>query len=236
MLLVLLAGAVVGEQWWTRRRIRRYFAERGHEVTRIRWRPLAALLRWRRLSLYRVWYRDRTGNSWSCTFISSYGDDLSSEDERREPDLPAAAQVVDDGRLVPMAADGVQQVDSGPSLWSFVLLCVVCSLVLCLVLGAFYWTAPYSRLQLPWQAWALVVGAGTAGLTAVRPQSWLIAALAMAASLQVVIAVRIVVDLGRDPSSHNLWPLEFAYSLFAATVGCVAGVAGVALIRRLGRR
>lgn len=59
---------------------------------------------------------------------------------------------------------------------------------------------------------------------------WRIGAVVALAWLGFV-AARIVVDTGRDPTSHNLWPFEIAI----AGAEAVAGVAVLALVRRVGR-
>ena len=53
------------------------------------------------------------------------------------------------------------------------------------------------------------------------------AAPAMALSMPVVVAARVVADTAADPTSHNLWPFEIALAMLVgfpcAIVGAMVG-------------
>jgi hypothetical protein len=70
-----------------------------------------------------------------------------------------------------------------------------------------------------------VVGA-IGGLASARSSAW------WATTSMVAFPLLAFVDIGRDPTSHNLWPLEFL--TYAAE--SLLAVAGAALARRLARR
>ncbi len=96
-------------------------------------------------------------------------------------------------------------------------------------IGFPYWRLPYREIGLPDSLYgpglvavavvALMLRAfGTARFWKV----WLIAA----AAVPVAVLLRVAVDVARDSTSHNLWPLELA---IAAAVGLAAALAGAAL-------
>jgi hypothetical protein len=58
--------------------------------------------------------------------------------------------------------------------------------------------------------------------------SWRLAA-AVPAAIMLFVVLRIVVDVARDPTSHNLWPFE----IFMAGAFCGVVVIVIALVRRL---
>ena len=83
---------------------------------------------------------------------------------------------------------------------------------------------PVEGLQTISLALLVVVGA-LGGAIAPRQSPWL------AMATMVAFPVLAVVDMVRDPTDHNLWPMEFG--MYAAeSLLAVAGAAAVALIRR----
>jgi hypothetical protein len=95
-----------------------------------------------------------------------------------------------------------------------------------LAVGATYWTRPYAELQLPsallwWPVVLVFFGAVASRLAGAGFfASW----MAPGAALPVVVLVRIVRDTAADPTTHNLWPLEF---LIADVLGFGAAFLGV---------
>ncbi len=47
--------------------------------------------------------------------------------------------------------------------------------------------------------------------------------LLVASSVPAAIMVRVVVDVARDPTSHNLWPFEIAIGLIVGLAAALAG-------------
>lgn len=99
------------------------------------------------------------------------------------------------------------------------------------VIGWSYWRIPYDRVDLPLPLMRgfnplmpllLALLARWKGGVRVR---W--AAPAMALSMPVVVAARVVADTAADPTSHNLWPFEIALAMLVgfpcAIVGAMVG-------------
>lgn len=96
-----------------------------------------------------------------------------------------------------------------------------------IAIGVPYWSRPYAELQLPgallwWPVVLVFFGAVASRLSGAGfMASWLIAG----APLMVVVLVRIVLDTAKDPTTHNLWPLEV---LIADALGFGASFLGTA--------
>ncbi len=99
------------------------------------------------------------------------------------------------------------------------------------VIGWSYWRIPYDRVDLPLPLMRdlnplmpllLALLARWKGGVRVR---W--AAPAMALSMPVVVAARVVADTAADPTAHTLWPFEIALALLVgfpcAIVGAMVG-------------
>ena len=92
--------------------------------------------------------------------------------------------------------------------------------------GTTYWARPYAELQLPsallwWPVVLVFFGALASRLAGAGfMASW----FAAGATLPVVVLVRVVLDTAADPTTHNLWPLEF---LIADVLGFGAAFLGV---------
>lgn len=99
------------------------------------------------------------------------------------------------------------------------------------VIGSNYWRIPYARLDLPLPLMRgfnplmpllLALLARWKGGVRVR---WAVPAMAL--SMPVVVAARVVVDTVVDSTSHNLWPFEIALALLVgfpcAIVGAMLG-------------
>jgi len=95
-----------------------------------------------------------------------------------------------------------------------------------LVVGVPYWSIPLDQLQLPRDVWGLglVASAAFAVVACVfgRVRAWA-AGLAVAAAVPSAVLARVVLDIARDSSTHNLWPFEVALALGP---GLLAGLAG----------
>lgn len=104
-----------------------------------------------------------------------------------------------------------------------------------LAVGIPYWALPPDRLALPRdvQGLGLLIGAMLAAGACLfgRAPAWA-AGLAVAAAVPCAVMLRVIADVARDPTTHNLWPFEL---VLAAGPGLVAGLGG-ALVGALARR
>ena len=93
-------------------------------------------------------------------------------------------------------------------------------------IGLFYWRIPYAQVSLPSSlpgvgliasaaAAALARGFGGGGLV--------MSVLAAGAGAPAAVLARVIVDVSRDGTSHNLWPFEV---VIAAAVGGICALAG----------
>lgn len=95
-----------------------------------------------------------------------------------------------------------------------------------LAVGVPYWLIPYNKVNLPSALPAgglLLVAALTLLLRAWGVASLRRAIAAMGASVVAAVLVRVLVEGVRDPTSHNLWPLEV---VIASAVGFACSAAG----------
>lgn len=213
MVLGAILLAVLSAQiWWTSRCIHSDFHARGLLVRRIRWQPLAPLLslRWsRRHMLYRVWYSDGRGAAFSCRVVATLSQGLAVEDERPEGRPGVAAPT--------MLPTGFRWFRSA------------CSVVGGIAIGLSYWTKPYDQVSLPdglLGPGLLLVIASAAALQFQEPRRWRSTFLIMTLAPVGTVIVRIVLDVLRDPTSHNLLPFELA---IAGVVGGLAVAIGMGL-------
>jgi|LNFM01.1.fsa_nt_gb hypothetical protein len=93
-----------------------------------------------------------------------------------------------------------------------------------LLIGLPYWWIPYRQLNLP----DALLGPGLVVLAvlalAVRAWSgkgWWPVTLRLGAAVPAVVMLRVIFDVVRVPSSHNLWPFELVMALLLG--GAVAG-------------
>jgi hypothetical protein len=98
------------------------------------------------------------------------------------------------------------------------------------IVGIPYWAIPYSRLSLP----DALTGPGlfAVGLTAFLLCAcgivgFRLVTLVQAASVPAVVFARVLTDAVKDPTSHNLWPLELVIALgmglLVASAGALTG-------------
>lgn len=103
------------------------------------------------------------------------------------------------------------------------------SIALCvLVLGLPYWQIPYNKLSLPnallTPGLALVFASALLLRLCSISRFWRVT-LWIGSTAVLVVVARVVVDGLRNPTSHNLWPLEV---MIAAAIG--VGAAGVGAV------
>lgn len=105
-----------------------------------------------------------------------------------------------------------------------------------LAIGIPYWVIPYSRLSLPTSLLTpalSVVALAALLLCGGRVASLWRATWVAAVSVPLTVAIRVIVDTMKDPTSHNLWPIEiviaaiagFACALPGALLGTVLAMA-----------
>ncbi len=94
--------------------------------------------------------------------------------------------------------------------------------------GTVYWSTPYSDLDIgSIGLWLyLVAMVPVIVLRATRTAPFLMAAAALPTGLVLAVMARIAVDVGRDGTSHNLWPIEI---VIAGVVGVFWGVIAAAI-------
>jgi hypothetical protein len=105
-----------------------------------------------------------------------------------------------------------------------------------LCIGVPYWIIPYNKINLPDALLGpglLVVAAGALlvrvkGAAPFWRGTWILMAMVPAA-----VMARVIVDGVRDPTSHNLWPLEVIIALLAGLVCALAGSVLGAVIARV---
>ena len=92
--------------------------------------------------------------------------------------------------------------------------------------GFRYWQIPYSEASLP----SSMYGPGLVAVAVVAMMArafglarfwkvWLL----IAASVPLAVLARVVVETGRDPASHNLWPFEIAIAIGLGLSCALAG-------------
>ena len=99
-----------------------------------------------------------------------------------------------------------------------------------LAVGIPYWAIPYREVGLPNSLFGLglwVVGISAFLLRGVARAGLVRALVVTSAAVPGAVIARIAVEVVRDPTSHNLWPIEVVLAtgvgLFCAGVGLVPG-------------
>jgi uncharacterized membrane protein YfcA len=109
---------------------------------------------------------------------------------------------------------------------------IIATLAGLLACGLPLWPIPYKEVSMPGNPAAsvwLLLG-GLAGLLAghlLRQKMW-VPVLAVTTGFVLAVMVRVGVETYRDPTSHNLWPLEV---MIAGGIGLVAASIGVGTAR-----
>ncbi len=97
-------------------------------------------------------------------------------------------------------------------------------------IGIPFWQIPYNRVSLPGTLygpglWVVPVAALTARAVGKAKLLWVI--LFASAAIPAAILVRVAIETTRDPTSHNLWPIEIVIGLVVglacATGGAIVG-------------
>jgi hypothetical protein len=106
--------------------------------------------------------------------------------------------------------------------------------------GIPYWIIPYNQVNLPSALLApglLVVAIAALLLCMCRVASFWKTTLVMASSPAAVVMLRVLVDATRDPTSHNLWPLEVVIAMIVGVATALPGaVLGLFINKVLERR
>ena len=92
--------------------------------------------------------------------------------------------------------------------------------------GIPYWLIPYNTLNLPnaLMGWGLVlVGVSALLLCACKATSFWRVVRVVGAAVPAAVLARVLVDVVKDSTSHNLWPLEI---IISSAVGCACSLAG----------
>jgi multisubunit Na+/H+ antiporter MnhG subunit len=80
-----------------------------------------------------------------------------------------------------------------------------------LAIGVPYWPIPYNKVSLPntlYGTGLVVVGVAAAAARAFGKAHFLAAVFVAGAAIPAAVIARVAVETSRDPTSHNLWPLE----------------------------
>lgn len=106
---------------------------------------------------------------------------------------------------------------------------LIAFLVALIGVGFRYWQIPYPQVSLPDSLYG--PGLVAVGVVAVMARAFGLALfwkvwLVIAASVPLAVLVRVIVETGRDPTSHDLWPFEIAV---AAGLGLACALAGTLL-------
>ena len=104
--------------------------------------------------------------------------------------------------------------------------------------GLGYWPIPYSKVSLPDSVYGLglIVVGGAAALTgAFSDNRFWRTVLVTGAAVPGAVFARVVFDGFRDPTSHNLWPLEILIALVVGLTVTVLGSLLGSVFRRLFR-
>ncbi|MCL6698881.1 hypothetical protein LZ496_08825 [Sphingomonas sp. NSE70-1] len=107
-----------------------------------------------------------------------------------------------------------------------------------LLMGIPFWQLPYNHQGFVYPG--LIIGlAGlgviTAGLAASGQPSLKRVFWTMISAFPAAIAIRVAVEVAKDPTDHNLWPFELVYGFVMSAMAVVPGLLIGALARRLGR-
>lgn len=108
-----------------------------------------------------------------------------------------------------------------------------------LAVGVPYWLTPYGKVDHPnplLGAGLLVVVAAAALTRFYSGRPTLKVAAVMGSVFPAVVMLRVVVEVSRDPTSHNLWPFEVVITAFVGGAAALAGTLLGASVSWLSRR
>ncbi|HEY4320415.1 MAG TPA: hypothetical protein VGM77_04475 [Gemmatimonadales bacterium] len=112
------------------------------------------------------------------------------------------------------------------------------ALFACALIGAAlpYWPISYQALNsnypifTTWFCIAVLLGAGSGFQLAERKR---VLVLLIMAGFEAAVILRVIVEVTRDPTSHNLWPLELVFDGVVAGGGALIGVVIARLVQRV---
>src|SRR6185503_9896052 len=102
-----------------------------------------------------------------------------------------------------------------------------------------YWQMPYAKISLPdalYGAGLMGVGILAAGLRVFGKARFPTVLMVLGATVPAAVMARVVVDAAKDPTSHNLWPLELIIAALAGIVCSSTGALIGSLLSRLSKR
>ena len=102
-------------------------------------------------------------------------------------------------------------------------------LIAFVAVGFAHWQLPYEQVSLPNSLYGpglVAIGLIALMLRAFGVGRFLTVWWLIAATVPAAVMARVVVDTARDPTSHNLWPLEI---MIALAVGLACSLLGTAL-------
>ena len=105
-----------------------------------------------------------------------------------------------------------------------------------LCVGIPYWRVPYSDVNLPNALMGpglVLVGVAAFWVHAAGAASFLKSFLVVGAAVPAAVLARVIVEAVRDPSSHNLWPLEVVIAGVVGLTCALIGASAGGLVRRL---
>jgi len=96
-----------------------------------------------------------------------------------------------------------------------------------LAVGLPYWQIPYAKVSLPdtligFGLLVVIAAAAISRLSGKTPIFLTIVVVGMA--VPAAVFTRVVVEATKDPTSHNLWPIEVGIALFVGLGSSSAGV------------
>lgn len=103
-----------------------------------------------------------------------------------------------------------------------------------LAIGIPYFALEYSQVNLPNSlfGWGLLLVLALAALIRFSGSAgFLSTAAIMALVAPVVVMARVAADTARDPTSHNLWPLEVVIAGLVGLIVAAAGATAGSLVR-----
>lgn len=109
-----------------------------------------------------------------------------------------------------------------------------------LAVGIPYWLIPYNKLSLPnalLTPGLAVVGASALLLRLFGAASFQRVSFVIGGTVVVAVMARVLADVVRDPTSHNLWPFEVVIALvIGLCCSLVGAIAGSLMAKLLPRR
>ena len=116
---------------------------------------------------------------------------------------------------------------------------VIALIVAVLAIGIPYWRVPYEGANLPSSLDGralLLLGVLALALVALGAASFLRALAVTAGAVPLAIMLRVIAETMRDPTDHNLWPLELVIGTVAGLMYAVPGaIVGLIVQRITGR-